>query len=453
MRILVYLLPTMQQEQTFLYHKVVVDMLEAYDKFPRKSEEILSTQFELSYNKANFRRTCQFIFLTLLRNKFFIEYALDKFCSKPPKQKIKAVLQSACAELLNSDKEKKFKIIHNWVEFTKKNFSKAESGFVNAVLRKCLCFFDNPQFENLNEIEKLSIIYSNPVWLTKRWIKDFGSHTTKEILELNKKASDVFFRKSPNPKANTLLEKYSDIFELTHDSDFLKLKSGNWEFAKKLLNSELFYVQDPSTLNAPRLLNPQPDKKYLDLCASPGGKSRAIADIILQNSITKKKNKLENLGTLVSVDLEQRIKPLKENLSKIDFLNTNIIPCDILNQNLKEKLKEKNLPIKFDGVFLDAPCSNTGVLRRRPDAKYRIKEKDISSCANIQSKLLDISADFVEENSFLVYSTCSIDKSENEDIAQQFLENHKNFKLIFGKTFLPNLQSDGCGAFLFQHTI
>ena len=159
------------------------------------------------------------------------------------------------------------------------------------------------------------------------------------------------------------------------------------------------------------------------------------------------------MGTLVSVDLEQRINPLKENLSKIDFLNTNIIPCDILNQNLKEKLKEKNLPIKFDGVFLDAPCSNTGVLRRRPDAKYRIKEKDISSCANIQSKLLDISADFVEENSFLVYSTCSIDKSENEDIAQQFLENHKNFKLIFGKTFLPDLQSDGCGAFLFQHTI
>ena len=137
-------------------------------------------------------------------------------------------------------------------------------------------------------------------------------------------------------------------------------------------------------------------------------------------------------------------------MSKVDFLKSAVLECDLLNEDLNQKLAAQNLPLVYDGVFIDAPCSNTGVLRRRPDARYRLKPEDISQCAAIQRKLLQKYAKNVKKGGKLVYSTCSIDFDENEANAQIFLENNKDFALEFSKTFLPSEQSDGCGVFVFS---
>lgn len=120
-------------------------------------------------------------------------------------------------------------------------------------------------------------------------------------------------------------------------------------------------MQDPSTFFAPSQFSPK-DGDFLDLCAAPGGKSRAIADICFANSADVKK------CSLVSVDVPERTAPLVENMQKVGFMKADVLECDILKDDLQKKLSERNLPTSFDGVFVDAPCSNTGVLRRRPDA-------------------------------------------------------------------------------------
>ena len=221
---------------------------------------------------------------------------------------------------------------------------------------------------------------------------------------------------------------------------------------KELLNEPYFYIQDPSTTFAIDVLNPKPGKTYLDLCASPGGKSRYIADKI--RSVAKKENSLDILKNdketlLVSVDVEKRLRLLKQNISKIDFLPARVLACDLLNENLSQKLSEQNLPTKFDAVFIDAPCSNTGVLRRRPDARYRITPDDIKNCSKKQLFLLREYCKYVKDGGMLVYSTCSIDKEENQQVGQDFLEENHTFEPIFSKTFLPEDENDGCGVFVF----
>ena len=441
-------------QNDFVYHSAAIDMVEAYDRHPRKSEEILSTQFELSHNKRTFRRTCQFIFLTLLRNKLLFEFVLRRFCTKTPKPKMKAFLLAACSEIFYADAQKRAKAIHNWVEFAKTAFSKPEVGFANAVLRKCCVFFESPDFSGLSYDAKISIQFSHPEWLLKRWRENFGIEKTLEILQTNQIPSEVFVRMASTPKAGQFFKKFSDSLEKIDFDGFYKIKAGMWECAVELLNSEYAHIQDPSTMRAPKMLNPKPFGNYLDLCASPGGKSLAIADLILKNFIqangaceTLPSNEL---GLLVSIDLESRMRNLKLNLEKISYLKSAAISCDLFKENLKDVLNLKGLPIYFDGVFLDAPCSNTGVLRRRPDARYRITPSDIEKCASAQFKLLGIAAKFVKEGGRLVYSTCSIDPSENEENVERFLAENKNFKVLEGGTFFPSLNADGCGAFVLE---
>lgn len=428
------------------YYAAVSKVIEMYNTNPSKADEIMSEQFSLYFHKKPFHGVCQFIFLTLLRNKFLIECSIGKIAKKKPRKKVESLIEAAFAEIIISEDEKIPKVIHGWVEFAKTYLSKPEANFVNAVLRKA-------KFA-LNETIKtgsLSQIYSFPQWLIDRWTDQFGSETTLQILKLSNKPSEVFFRKAEGFSDSTF-SKYSQFFTPSKFDNFYILKSGNWDRVKELLSGPDFYIQDPSTTFAIDVLNPKPGKIYLDLCASPGGKSRYIADKI--RSVAKKENSLDNLKNdketlLVSVDMQKRLRLLKQNISKIDFLPARVLACDLLNENLSQKLSEQNLPTKFDAVFIDAPCSNTGVLRRRPDARYRITPDDIKNCSKKQLFLLREYCKYVKDGGMLVYSTCSIDKEENQQVAQDFLEENHTFEPIFSKTFLPEDENDGCGVFVF----
>ena len=427
------------------YHDTIVKVIEIYDRNPSKADEILSEKFFTDLYKSPFLAICQFIFLTLLRNNFLINASIEKIVNKKPKNKLLYALKASIAEIIISDSEKLPKVIHSWVDYAKKRFSKNESNFLNAVLRKVPNTIDF-----LQKSGDLSVIYSFPDWLIKRWFNFFGKEKTLQILKISNLPSEVFFRKSYSQTADKEFQKVEIFFKKSNFENFYILKSGNWQFVKDILKSRNFYIQDPSTSFAVKKLNPKVGGKYLDLCASPGGKSRFIVDLIELDAI--KNNKQEELKNtiLVSVDLPKRIKKLNENLQKIDFLNSKILECDLLKENLAEKLKEQNLPNVFDGVFIDAPCSNTGVLRRRPDARYRIKENDILACKEIQSQLIKKYSKFVEIGGKFVFSTCSIDFEENEKNAQEFLSENPNFSLLESNTYLPSLENDGCGVFVFE---
>ena len=425
------------------HHDTAFKIIEIYDNNPSKADEILSEQFFITLNKRPFQTICQFIFLTVLRNKFLIERTIELLSAKKPRKKLYCVLKTAHAEILITETKQHPKVIHSWVEYTKKAFSIGESKFVNALLRK--------SFEKMQELKNssdLSVAYSMPNWLVQRWISTFGKEQTIEILKICNLPSEVFFRQSPTDDAKKIFESVSKYFKNSDFENFYILKSGNWQNVKHLINTKHFYIQDPSTSFAVDKFKPECSKKYLDLCASPGGKSRIIADFILKNSSNNRDKLQETL--LVSIDVKDRIQKLKQNLSHINFITSKVIECDLLKENLDEKLIKENLPIEFDGVFIDAPCSNTGVLRRRPDARYRINENDINQCKKIQAELLQKYSNFVKTSGILVFSTCSIDKVENEDNIELFLKNNPNFEILYSHTYLPTLQSDGCGCFIMR---
>ena len=274
------------------------------------------------------------------------------------------------------------------------------------------------------------------------------------LREQLKVINDELGEESPTSEADALLSKNSGFLQASKYPNFYILKPGHWQDVSELLQTPHFYIQDPSTFHAPELLDPAPGEKCLDLCAAPGGKSRAIADII-KGKISDNPNAyapdVRSETLIVSVDFgERRMKTLRENMGKLKFPKSVCLDCDLCGDSLPEVLSEYELPEFYDAVLLDAPCSNTGVLRRRPDAKYRLSPIDLDKCAKIQAKILRVAAEHLKPGGRLVYSTCSIEPCENIEIVEEFLNTHSSFRLAGCKKIFPSEQSDGASAFLLK---
>ena len=196
------------------------------------------------------------------------------------------------------------------------------------------------------------------------------------------------------------------------------------------------YIKDPSTRLAPELLAPRPGESVLDLCAAPGGKAFDLA------------KQMDGKGRLVAVDLPgTRIKRLRENLAKLEApdLRVELIQSDVL------ELTSDQFNAPFDAVMLDAPCSNTGVIQRRTDVKWRLRAGDIAACAKLQLQLLHSASRFAKPGGRLVYSTCSIEPDENRAVVEAFLasKSGRAFELMEAVESLPwRSGHDGAAAFL-----
>lgn len=430
----------MQNKKNNTLNSVVVDIIKIYASTSAKMDVVMAEYFSSSNDP--FRSGAEAIILQWLRNAYLIDAAIKSLCSKRPKNGVLAVLRAAAADMMSGEETRMPKIVHNWVEFAKERLSKNEGGFVNAILRRLPLAIEK-LCDDRRDVSSLSIKFSHPQWLVEKWIGVFGIEKAVEILKLNQIPSEVFFRKSPSKEADAVFENYRQFFTESKFEGFFKLKNGCWKNVRTLLDTPYFYIQDPSTLFAPRQFAPS-DGNYLDLCAAPGGKSRAIADIVSKNA------KHPENSLLISVDLADRTAPLRENIAKISSIKTTVVDCDILAENLSEKLGAKNLPLLFDGVFVDAPCSNTGVLRRRPDARYRLEKSDIEECAKKQLAILDVAKNFVRVGGKLEYSTCSIEPEENANVVEAFLSANKNFALADSNVMIGDTENDGAGYALFK---
>jgi 16S rRNA (cytosine967-C5)-methyltransferase len=316
--------------------------------------------------------------------------------------------------------------VHETVELAKQGGFGPQAGFVNAVLRGYLR--EAAETRRLLAELKISnpaIGHSHPQWLVEKWQKQFGDDRTRQLLDWNNTPPKTFAR------INCLKTDTSRLVEIWReenvDYDFVRRDwlEENLVFELKShpplpsLTSFLdgwFYIQDPSTLLAVRELGAQPGEAVLDMCAAPGGKTTFIAQLMNKE------------GKIVARDIsEERLNLIRENCARLGVANV-------------ESVSNSSFLIlhsTFDRVLVDAPCSNTGVMRRRVDLRWRISSEEISRLRQTQLDLLKLAATKLKSGGILVYSTCSLEPEENSEVIEEFLRGHPDFKLEMERQLLP----------------
>ena len=273
-------------------------------------------------------------------------------------------------------------------------------GLVNAVLRRAL-----REQEGLSQrlaSQPLAVRESHPDFLVDRWTAQFGADSAEALCRLNNTPSENFFRvNSLKTSLEQLLELQPDAFVQDAARGVLKLR----RIPSEWLESGWGYVQDPSTLLAPDLLDPQPGERVLDACAAPGGKSTYMAQ------------KMGGRGRVVACDLyDSRVKRLKENVARLGTISVRVHLVDFL---LEPEAGSPLLEAPFDRILLDVPCSNTGVIRRRVDVRWRLTEEDFVRMPVQQFALVRRAVPLLKAGGVLVYSTCSLENEENAAVVEQ----------------------------------
>lgn len=408
-----------------------VYLVEAYLIGDQKADQLLD---QLPENFVGDRRAaCQSLFLGALRHGHRTRVALQGLLRKKTKSKVEAVLLVSGYEILNAEAERHPKIIHHAVERSKQVVNRFEQGFLNAILRKLPA-----ALERINAQEAPAAYYSHPDWLVEHWQKEFPKACTR-LLEWNQGIPATYLKVYDNDvqiPAGLEATEWPQFYQVTGKISWK-------EDLHPLLNKGNAYIKDPSTRIAPTLLGPRAGESVLDLCAAPGGKAYDMA------------HAMQGKGQIVAVDLpSKRITRLEENLSTLrsEDLKCEIVECDLLEMEAST-FEDKSLPSAYDAVMLDAPCSNTGVIQRRTDVKWRLQAKDIENCAKLQLQLLHSAARFVKAGGRIVYSTCSIEAAENQLVVDAFLtsKSGRAFKLEKAMASLPwETGHDGAGAFLLR---
>lgn len=362
--------------------------------------------------------------LNVVKHRRFLEYFLKSNAKKTPKTKLKCFLLLVVGQMWqkyldnNLSESQMAPLANGWMDRAKEAFNSNECKFINAILRKVFPFFASS--ENL----PLTIRYNTPTFLIERYRHYYGESAVHAYLHWNESFSTVYIRTN-EPLNNLKPTVWNNFYTLTEDVC--------WQDVLSLLNTGKAYIQDPMTRIPIDQLDVQANLNVLDLCSAPGGKTVQIAQ------------KLEGTGCIVSVDLPEHMKRLKLNTKF--YTNVHLIGKNVLDLQIDD-LKNRHLPVMFDRVLIDVPCSNTGVVRRKPDVLARLTPKDFAFLPKLQLELLNKACLFVNKGGLLVYSTCSIDPEENEGVINTFLKQHKNFSLQTSHVSLPWIENhDGGGSF------
>jgi len=299
-------------------------------------------------------------------------------------------------------------------------------GLLNAVLRRAVGQ-KNKLLEKLGDLPPAEL-HSHPDWLFKRWRKHYGLEQAIALMEWNQVPAENFARYNPLCGQPCPLEN-----PLPEVPGFFPIEGA---VPMKLIREGVIYMQDPATRHSVEMLAPQPGEIILDACAAPGGKAAMIAAA------------MNNQGTLIATDSNpKRLPRLEENLK-----NLHITCAEISAHDWLEPAPQK-WHGHFDGILLDVPCSNTGVLRRRVDARWRLQPRDLSDLPAIQKRILENALPCLKPGGRVVYSTCSIEPEENTKLVAGLLATHPELRLVAEKQVLPGVDhTDGAYAALLQLT-
>ncbi|MCQ6274045.1 16S rRNA (cytosine(967)-C(5))-methyltransferase RsmB [Bacillus sp. V3B] len=351
-----------------------------------------------------------------LQRKIALDYYLSPFLAKNKKLEswVRQLLRLTIYQMVYLDKIPDRAAIHEAVEIAKRRGHKGIASLVNGILRS-MQREGIPSFDAIEDpIERLSIRTSHPLWLVKRWVSQFGFEETKAMCELNLTAPTMTGRVNTTKisRDECLVQLASEGFEvkasLVVPEAILCLK-GNLAHSDTFKKG-LLTIQDESSMIVGLALGVTDQQKVLDACAAPGGKSTHIAE------------KMNGTGEVISLDLhEHKVKLIRENARRLELSNIQAKTLD--SRDVQEHFEKES----FDRILLDAPCTGLGVMRRKPDIKYTKKEEDLFQLQKIQKTLLESVASLLKKDGILVYSTCTIDQEENQEVVEAFLQQHPEY--------------------------
>ncbi len=357
-----------------------------------------------------------------------LEFEIDQVTKgKVVKDKMKLMLIMSLYQLRYMDKTPSYAIINEAVEFMKTLDGKAGASFTNGVLRTLTRENHKPKINDFpSYLHYLSVAGNTPMFVCKMWESQYGIQTTKDIIKANLKEAPFAVRVNIlKTSKEKLLNKKFILGKLAKNS-LIYLGNKRISELDEFKNGEIS-VQDESGQLVADILEPKENDLILDMCAAPGSKTGHIAEL------------MNNKGKIYALDLyEHRVKLLNDGMQRLGITNveTKVADATALENDFKKEM--------FDKILLDAPCSGLGVVRRKPDILRKITPERIDSIISDQIKLLESANLYLKENGILVYSTCTLNKNENEKQIRKFIEKHPDYFLLEEKIIFPyEYDSDG----------
>lgn len=386
-----------------------------YFDVSKKQLSIIQNDFFLSGNYTyGAKSRAKVLTNEIIRYKGRIDYLIEEISGRKNKnfnKNLISILRIAFYEILYEKSIPDYAAVNTAVELTKKKINRKAAGLCNAVLRNLIR--RKEEKENWDKEFKKNIKWNSlPIWLQQRWSKSYKKDTFKKLVNSFNESPKIFVRNNTKLRIEALKEKlFSDgVDSNIFDNSFLKIKKGS----KSIIENNLFKsgqisIQDPSSYGIIECLDPKNEDIILDVCAAPGTKSLALSYLVGKK------------GKVYSSDI---------NKSRIDLGLKDLKRHNRKNIFWSVKDASKDIFPSADKILIDAPCSGTGVLRRKPDIRWRREEKEIEVFSKLQLKILCNMSDFLNIGGTIVYATCSIDIAENYNVVQQFLKIKKNFKII-----------------------
>ncbi|WP_055667869.1 16S rRNA (cytosine(967)-C(5))-methyltransferase RsmB [Desnuesiella massiliensis] len=388
---------------------------------------------EIVYGTIKYKLTIDYIINDLSRNRLS---TIDDY--------ILNVLRIAIYQMKYLDKVPDYAVVNEAVNLAKSK-SISSSKFVNGILRSYLRSDKKENFKGKSIVDELSLKYSFEKWMVSLFLKDYGKEATEYILKgLNTVPKTTV-------RVNSLLGDYDEVYNQLQEANYdvyegsvcpeaIVINRGRAIESNELFNKGYITVQDESAMLVGGVVDVNKDCVVFDLCSAPGGKATHLSELS------------EDKAKVYAFDIhEQKLELIKENAKRLKIKNIEVAKLDATAFN-------EDLVNKADRVLMDVPCSGLGIIRKKPEIKWFKTKEELKAIIEIQRKIMKNGARYLKSGGIMVYSTCTLNKEENEENVKWFLNNNKEFsldKIYFGNveniiynengsvTILPNMHMDG----------
>jgi 16S rRNA (cytosine967-C5)-methyltransferase len=377
------------------------------------------------------RALCHEIVLGVLRWQLRLDKILEHFSKRAVEsldQGVRIALRLGLYQLRYLSRIPASAAVNESVSLVRAARLSSATSFVNAVLRRATRETEyDPAAEISDPLERIAIQTSHPVWLIDRWATAFGLEEAEAFATSNNMMAPTAFRVVANRANESEILSKLNTAESSHIVDGAWRISGSTSLLRELSASGAIYLQDEASQLVAQQLEVKPRERVLDLCAAPGGKTTLMAD------------KSGDSAFIVAADRSAtRMATVVNTMHLHDFKSIRPVILDAVEP----------LPFaehSFDKVLVDAPCSGTGTLRRNPEIRWRLTPVDVMKLAEQQKEILRRAVEMVKPGGRLVYSTCSVEREENEEVIKDVIARDERFDLVKTRRTWP--QREGCDGF------